>query len=90
MDTGLDALKTSFKKVVHNASEFLRNEIADAVTKSNGNKIVKQENVEEIITLPEMKRWNIEQIKTSIIKMEQYKTFKLQKRFKYFETCGKK
>ena len=31
MDKGLDASK----KVVHKASEFIRNKIADAVTKSN-------------------------------------------------------
>ena len=49
MDTGLDSLITAFKKVVHKAADFLGNKIADAVTKSNDDKIVKQEHVEEII-----------------------------------------
>ena len=51
MDTGLDSLKTASKKVVHKASEFLGNKIADAVTKSNNNndKTEKQEPVEVII-----------------------------------------
>ena len=41
------------KKVIHKAGEFLGNKIADAVTKSSDNKIVKQEPVEEIILPPE-------------------------------------
>ena len=51
MDTGLDSLKTASKKVVHKASEFLGNKIADAVTKSNNDndKTEKQEPVEVII-----------------------------------------
>ena len=49
MDKGLDASK----KVVHKAGEFIRNKIADAVTKSNDDNIKKQEPVEEIIFLPE-------------------------------------
>ena len=57
MDTGLDSLKTAFKKVVHKACKFLGNKIADEVTKSNDNKIVKPDenprNVEEIIIPPE-------------------------------------
>ena len=36
------------KKVVHKAGKFLGNKIANAVTKSNDNKIVKQEPAEEI------------------------------------------
>ena len=43
LDEGLDAVKTAPKKVVHNSDEFLRNKIADAVTKSNDEKGVKQE-----------------------------------------------
>ena len=43
LDEGLDAVKTAPKKVVHNSGEFLRNKIADAVTKSNDEKGVKQE-----------------------------------------------
>ena len=42
LGTGLDSLKTSSKRVVHKAGEFLRNKIADEVTKSNDDKIVKQ------------------------------------------------
>ena len=49
MDTGLDPLKTAFKKVVHETGEFMGNKIADAVTKSNDDKIEQQEPVEEII-----------------------------------------
>ena len=52
-DTGLDSLKTASKKMVHKAGEFIGNIIADAVTKSNNNKIVKQEPAEEIIIPPE-------------------------------------
>ena len=49
LDTGLDALKTAFKKVVHKTSEVLGYQIADPVTKLNSDKTVKQESVEEII-----------------------------------------
>ena len=49
MDTGLGALKTTSKKVVHETGEFIGNKIADAVTKSNNDKIVKKEPVEELI-----------------------------------------
>ena len=49
LDTGLDAVKTASKKVVCNGGEFLGNKTADAVTKSNADKIVKQEPVGEII-----------------------------------------
>ena len=41
MDTGLDSLKTTSKKLFHKAGEFLKNKIQDAVTKSNDDKIVK-------------------------------------------------
>ena len=49
MDTGLDAVKTASEKVVHKAGKFVRNKIADALTKPNNDKIVKQEPFEEII-----------------------------------------
>ena len=50
MDTGLDSsLKTASKKLVHKASEFIGNKIADAVTKWKDNNIEKQEPVGEII-----------------------------------------
>ena len=53
MDAGIGSLKTSSKKVVHKACEFIGNKISDAVTKSNKDKIVKQELVEEMIIPPE-------------------------------------
>ena len=49
LDTGLDAVKTASKK----AGEFKGLKIADAVTKSNDYKILKQGPAEEIITPPE-------------------------------------
>ena len=80
MTTGLDLLKSASKKVVHKAGEFLGNKIADAVTKSNGVKIVKPDenprNVEEII-IPPKKRRNIKRLNTSNIKMEHCKISKL-------------
>ena len=52
-------LKTASKKVAHKAAEFLGNKIADAVTKSNGNKIMKSDenprNVEETVIPLELK-----------------------------------
>ena len=53
MDTGPDAATTAFEKVVYKAGKFLGIKFADAVTKSNNNKIVKQGPVEEIIIPPE-------------------------------------
>ena len=53
MEAGLDSLKTTSKKVVHKAGEFIGNKIADVVTKSNDDNIVKQEPVEQIIIPPE-------------------------------------
>ena len=66
MNTGLDSLKTTSKKVVHKAGEFLRNKTGDAGTKSNDDKIVKLDeipgNAEEIIIPPqkrdEILKWN--------------------------------
>ena len=53
LNTGIDSLKTASKKVFHKTGEFLGNKIADAVTKSYYNEIVKPDenprNVEEII-----------------------------------------
>ena len=49
LDTGLDASQ----KVIHKAGEFIGNKIAEAITKSNDDKIVKQEPAEEIIIPPE-------------------------------------
>ena len=70
MDTGLDASKTASKKVVHKAAEatgeFIENKIADALSKLNNDKIVKEKpvvdensrNFEEI-TIPPEKREEI-------------------------------
>ena len=55
MDSGLDAVKTASKKIVHKSGEFIGNKIADAVTKSNDEKLMKQEPVEKII-IPQEKR----------------------------------
>ena len=52
LDRGLDTVKTSSKKVVDKASEFVGNKLADTVTKSNDDKIEKQEPVEETMTPP--------------------------------------
>ena len=73
MDAGLDAVKTASKK----AGEFLGNKIADAITKSKDNKIVKQKYVEQTIIPPEKKRWIIKQFEEIIIKTEKYKIPKL-------------
>ena len=53
LNTGLDSLKTAFRKEVHKAGEFIGNKIADTVTKSNDDETVKQEPVEEIVIPPE-------------------------------------
>ena len=85
LDTPLDYLKTASKKVVHQAVEFLGNEIADAVTKSNDNKIVKPDgnsrNVEEIITPPK---------KGEEISNKLRKAFSKWKRFNCIKICNKK
>ena len=49
----LDSLKAASKKEIHKAGEFLGNKVADTVTKSSYDKIVKQEPVVEIIIPPE-------------------------------------
>ena len=43
LDTGLDAVKTANKKVVHEAGEFIGHKIADSVAKLYDHKNVKQE-----------------------------------------------
>ena len=65
MSTGLDALKTTSKKVVHKVAKgtrkFIGNKTEDAVAQSNDNKIVKTKplidtnsrNIEEITIPPE-------------------------------------
>ena len=51
-DKGLDPSK----KEVHKAGEFIGTKITDAARKSNSDKIVKQESVEEIIISPEERK----------------------------------
>ena len=77
LDTGPDSLKTPSKKVVHKANEFIGNKIADALTKSNEDEIVKPDENSRNAENPRNKRWNIKQIEKSIIKMEHYKISKL-------------
>ena len=64
LDTGLDAVKTASKKVVHEAGEFIGNKITDVVTKSNNDKSVKQEPVEEIIIPLEKRDEILNKLKT--------------------------
>ena len=66
LDIGLDSLKIASKKVVHKAGEFLRNNIADAVTNANDDKIVKP--IEKIIIPPEKREETLNKLNT--IKME--------------------
>ena len=58
--------------------EFIGSKIAQAVTKSNNNKILKQEPFEEIVILQE-KRGTVKQIEKSFIKMEHHEISKLLK-----------
>ena len=53
LNRGLGTLKTASKELVHKKREFLGNKITDAVAKSNENKVVKREPVDEIIIPPE-------------------------------------
>ena len=53
MDTGLGAVKTASKKVVHKAGECLGKKVLDAIIKSNNDKIEKQE---EETLIPSEKR----------------------------------
>ena len=54
LDRGIDSLKTTSIYVIQKTGEFLENKIAEAVTNSYNNKIVKP--VEEIIILPEKRK----------------------------------
>ena len=77
MDTGLNSLKPTSKKVVQETGEFSGNKIADVVTNSYDYKIVKTKLVEEVNILPRKDRKNVKRIKAIIIKMEQCKIPKL-------------
>ena len=69
--------KTCSQKRCQETEGLLGNKIADAVTNSYDDKIVKTKHVEEIIIPPEKKRWNSSWIKIIIIKMEHYKISKI-------------
>ena len=74
LDTGLDALKTSPKKIVHKAaettSEFIGHNVADKIVKPKHVIDENLQNVEEIIISPEKKRRNIKRILNySIVKL---------------------
>ena len=47
-DTRLKPIKTATKKVTHKAVEFIGNKIADSLTRSSNDKVVKQERLEEM------------------------------------------
>ena len=57
LDTGLDAVKTVSKKVLHKGGKFLGNTFPDTVTESNNDRIVKPDensrNVKDVIIRPE-------------------------------------
>ena len=74
LDTELDALKTSPKKIVHKAaeatSEFIAHNVADKIVKPKHVIDENLQNVEEIIISPEKKRRNIKRILNySIVKL---------------------
>ena len=62
MDTGLDTVKTASKKVVYKAGEFIRNKMADKVTKWNNDNIEKKEPAEEIIIPPENRDYILDKL----------------------------
>ena len=72
LETRLYYLKCASKKVVWKTGEFLGNKMADTVTNSYNDKIVKTKSAEERTILLEKKRRNIKPNKTYIIK-NQYK-----------------
>ena len=84
LDTGLDALKTASKKLVHKAAaatgEFQELNLR-GITKSDDDEIVKPDknprNVEGKIILPEKRKEILKRITTNIIKMEHQKISKL-------------
>ena len=81
-DTGLDALKTDSKKVVHRTGELLGNKLGDT-SKLNDNKTVKT--VEKIIVPPEKRE---EILNVASIKMEHQK-IKVFKKFNCVRICTK-
>ena len=67
LDTGLGSLQIASKKVVYKAGKSIGNKIAGAVTKSNGDKILKQELVKERIIQPENRENILNQLKQALL-----------------------
>ena len=63
MNTGVDSLKTASRKVVRKTGEFLGNKMADTVTSSYNDKIVKAKSVEERVILPEKREKILNEIR---------------------------
>ena len=70
LNTGVDAIKTASKKVVHKTDQFLGNEIVDSAAKPSDERIVRlkhiidqnSRNVEEIIILQEKREEILNQL----------------------------
>ena len=82
MDTGLNSLKTTSKKVVVHkraeaTGEFIGNKIADKIVKQKPVIDENSRNVKEIIIPSEKKGRHIKWFKANIKKMEYYKMSKL-------------
>ena len=73
MDTGLDTVKTASKKVVYKAGEFIRNKMADKVTKWNNDNIEKKEPAEEIIIPPENRDYILDKLRKLLSKQNTIK-----------------
>ena len=73
MDTGLDTVKTASKKVVYKAGEFIRNKMADKVTKWNNDNIEKKEPAEEIIIPPENRDYILDKLRKLLPKQNTIK-----------------
>ena len=73
MDTGLDTVKTASKKVVYKAGEFIRNKMADKVTKWDNDNIEKKEPAEEIIIPPENRDYILDKLRKLLSKQNTIK-----------------
>ena len=92
--TGLDALKTAPRKVVHKAGEatgkFIGNKISDKIVKPNPLPAENSRNAEEIVISPE-KRRNDKRVKKNVIKNGSHKiSSKIIKRFNCIKFVAKK
>ena len=74
MDTGIDALKTACKKVVHKAAEatgqFRGNKVSEIIVKPKHVNDDNPKNVEEIFVLSKKKGRKIKRIKTAFIRIK--------------------